>query len=179
MKYIALGVVTKPFGVRGDVRVKPYNLDTTWFEGAEGVWLNRANQPEPEYFRVVNSRRHKDVFVLSLEGVRDRDGAEALRGREAVAPEDQLEPLDDGEFFWYQLVGLEVETEGGEKLGRVARMEETSAKRGGADLFVIESESGEIMLPATEQAIKTIDLESKKITVGKIPGLTAERNGDK
>ena len=164
MKYIALGMVAKAFGLKGEVRLKPYNPRTTWFESAEGVWL-QAPGGEPEYRRILLARWHKDSLVLAFEGVRDRDGAEALQGLEAVAPEDRLEPLDEGEFYWHQLVGLMVETTGGERVGAVVRLEETAPGLGGNDVLVVAGAAGEVLVPFGGDAVASVDVAGGKIVV--------------
>ena len=164
MGFIALGTITRPFGVRGEVRLRPYNPYTAWFEKAGGVWLRPHPEAEPRYYRVLRSRRHKDFILLALEGIRDRNQAEELRGWEAVVPEEELLPeLEEGEYYWFQLVGLEAETIGGKRLGRVVRMEETAPRLGGNDVFVIQGEEGELMIPATEEMVKKVNLEEGKL----------------
>ncbi len=171
--YVPLGKVGRPFGVRGDLRVTPLNRLTTWFDSAEGVWIREEDGgPEPEYFKVLAARRHKNQIVLALEGIRDRNAAESLRGREVVAPEEALEPLEEGEYYWYQLIGLAVETDSGRSLGEVIRMEETAPELGGADLFVVAGTEGEILIPVAESSVAAIDLEARKLVVYEVPGLT-------
>ena len=163
--YIPLGVVARPFGIRGEIKVKPYNRLTTWFDRAETVWLRARPEDEPSPYRVLNTRRHQDFIVLTLDRVRDRNGADALKGAEAVAPEDQLEPLAADEFYWYQLIGLKAETESGEALGEVVRIEETSPELDGNDVLVAFGETGEVDIPATTDAIVRVDLAGGRIIV--------------
>jgi 16S rRNA processing protein RimM len=156
---IVLGVVGKAFGIRGEVRVRPHNPRSTWFDTAEGVRLRSGAEEEPEYYRILRRRRHKEFVVLALEGVKDRDSAEALRGFEAVAAEDELEPLAADEFYWFQLVGLRVMDGAGREIGRVVRIEETDPELDGNDVFVVRSEAGEVLVPATRDAVAEIDVK--------------------
>jgi 16S rRNA processing protein RimM len=171
-KYIPLGVVARAFGIKGEIRIRPHNPRTTWFDESEGVWLRKDPSREPGYYRIMKSRRHKDQIVLALEGIRDRNQAEELRGLEAVAPEDRLEPLEEGEYYWYRLIGLSMETVGGRRLGEVIRMEETSPDSDGNDVFVVRGEGGELLIPVTEEAVASIDFEKGRIVVNEMPGLT-------
>lgn len=172
MNYLALGVVGRPFGIRGEIRIRPHNPRTAWFDAVVGVWLRREPSDEPDYFPVLKSRRHKDMLVLTLKGVLDRDQADLLKGMEVVAPEDQLDPLEEGEYYWHQLIGMSVENTAGKLLGTVDRIEETDPGLGGNDVFVVAGDGGEIMIPATEEAVSKIDMESGKMVVNIIPGLT-------
>lgn len=174
MKFIALGRVTRPFGIRGEVRVRPYNPDTTWFEKAQGVWLRSDPGREPEYRRLIRSRPHKDCLVLTIEGVCDRDQSEKIRGMEVVAPADQLGPLEEGEYYWHQLIGLKVVTDSGKSLGEVVRMEPTAPHLGGSDNLVVFGDQGEMLIPAAEGVVEEVDLEAGRIIVRSIPGLTGE-----
>jgi 16S rRNA processing protein RimM len=163
--YIPLGVVARPFGIRGEIKVKPYNRLTTWFDRAETVWLRPRPEDEPSPYRVLKTRRHQDFIVLTLDGVRDRDGADALKGHEAVTPEDKLEPLAENEFYWYQLIGLKAETEDGTALGEVVRIEETAPELSGNDVLVAFGQNGETQIPATTEAIVKVDLAGGRIRV--------------
>lgn len=165
MGFIPLGVIGRPFGIRGEVRLKPHNRTTTWFDRAEGIWVRSGEEETPRFLRSLGCRWHKDFLLLSLAGIRNRDHAEELRGLEVVAPEEELEPLEEGEFYWYRLIGLRVQTRQGKVIGEVVRMEETAPKLGGTDLFVVSGESGEILIPALEGLIEEIDLGSGTIVV--------------
>lgn len=165
MKRIPLGVVARPFGIKGELKLKPYNPRTTWFDRAEGVWLSPGPDQEPAYFKIHRTRRHKQFILLELEGISDRNRAEALRGFEAVVAEDELEPLEEGEFYWWQLIGLAVEDGEGRPLGEVIRLEETAPELGGNDNLVVWGEEGELMIPAVEPVVKQVDLAAGKIIV--------------
>ena len=172
MKFIPLGVVGRPFGVRGEIRIKPHNPRTSWFDNAAGVWIGPESSQAPEHHRIVKRRRHKEYIILALEGICDRDRAEELRGMQAAAPEDRLEPLDPDEYYWHQLIGLRVLTTEGELLGEVVRMEETRPEIDGNDVFVISTGQGELMLPATAEVVSEVDLAKGRILVNVVPGLT-------
>ena len=165
VNFIPLGVVARPFGIRGEIKVKPYNRLTTWFDRAETVWLRARPEDEPSPYRVLNTRRHQEFIVLTLDGVRDRDGADALKGAEAVAPEDSLEPLEENEYYWTQLIGLKAETEDGAAVGEVVRIEETAPELDGNDVLVVFGERGETQIPASTEAIVKVDLAGGRIVV--------------
>ena len=105
---------------------------------------------------------------LKLEGIGDRDAAQALRGRWVLGDEAALEPLPNGEFYWYQLVGCRVETEDGALVGTVRELWET----GGHDVLVIRTEDGrQVLVPTAKELVPLIDLEAKRLVVAGIPGL--------
>lgn len=164
-RYISLGTVARAFGIRGEIKIKPHNRQTTWFDRAEAVWLRSRPEDEPVRHQVLKSRRHQDFIVLVLAGITDRNQSEAMRGMEVLAPEDQLEPLGENEFFWYQLVGLTVVDEAGARLGEVVRIEETAPELDGSDVIVAFGEEGEVAIPATTDAVAEVDLSAGRLVV--------------
>ena len=116
----------------------------------------------------VERARLRDAFVLlKLEGIADRNAAEALRGRDVeVAASDALR-LPRGQFYWHQVIGLRVESTSGEALGTVADILETGAN----DVYIVHGERGEILLPAIKDVIKRIDPQAGRMLVELVPGL--------
>lgn len=165
MKFISLGVVARPFGIRGELRIKPHNPYTTWFDQAAGVWLRKVPAAGPQYYKLKRQRRHQEFFLVTLEGVPDRTAAEALRGHELVAPEDELETLSADEFYWHELVGLQAVSGEGEARGEVIRIEETAPELGGNDLLVVWGEQGEFLVPFCAAAVQEVDRKSGKIVI--------------
>ena len=105
---------------------------------------------------------------LALEGVSDREAAFQLRGLLVLARSEQLAPLPEGEFYWYQLVGCTVVGRDGGEIGTVVEIWETGAH----DVMVVRGPGGERHLLSTaRELMPEIDLESRRIVVEVIPGL--------
>jgi 16S rRNA processing protein RimM len=103
---------------------------------------------------------------VALEGVEDRDAAEALRGCRVLIEAADLEALPAGEYYGYQIVGCRIEGQDGEPVGTVREIWET----GGPDLLVVEGEGGrEHLLPAT--LLREVDIEGRRAVVELTPGL--------
>ncbi len=103
---------------------------------------------------------------VALEGVEDRDAAEALRGRRVLVEAAELEALPAGEYYGYQLVGCRIEGQDGALVGTVREIWET----GGPDLLVVEGEGGrEHLLPAA--LLREVDVEGRRAVVELVPGL--------
>jgi 16S rRNA processing protein RimM len=105
--------------------------------------------------------------VLSLEGVEDRDAADALRGWLVQVPEQEAWKLPKGQYYWHQIVGLDVVTTDGRKLGTVAEILETGAN----DVYIIKREDGELLLPAIKDVVKKISPERGEMVVELLPGM--------
>lgn len=105
---------------------------------------------------------------LRLDGVTDREEARALEGLWVLGEAAELEPLPEGEWYWYEIVGCRVEGHDGTAIGSVREIWETGAH----DVLVVEGEDGRIrLLPAAEALLKEVDIRERRIVVEVIPGL--------
>ena len=122
---VPVGTVGRAHGVRGQVRIRSdmdppeaLLLHGTWLVEHSGGWRPVA---------VRSARPHGNVLVAHLEGVEDRDAAAELAGTRIGLPRGALPTLDDGQYYWVDLIGLEVLDEGGESIGVLRKMIETGA----------------------------------------------------
>lgn len=167
---IAIGRVVGAYGLHGGLRVRwlgdgPGNL----LRAPEVALAAAPDQEEAPVHRVAKAEPGRPGEVrMSLAGIDDRNAAEAQKGRFVQVDTAHLEPLAEGELYWFQLVGCRVEDQEGHEVGTVRELWETGAH----DLLVIESEDGRTRLvPATEALLKEVDLEERRIVVDAIPGL--------
>jgi 16S rRNA processing protein RimM len=116
---------------------------------------------------VDRARLHQGVIILKLEGCDTRNDAEALRNQWLQVPIQEALPLEEGEFFHYQLIGLQVETAAGEVLGDLHEILQTGAN----DVWVVRGPAGELLLPDIPDVILDIDPEAGRIVVQIPPGL--------
>jgi 16S rRNA processing protein RimM len=131
-------------------------------EGAQ-VWLDGAP------FTVRRRRWHGREMILALEGIEDRDTAEAQRGKELQVPSPKK--LDQDVFYQHDIVGLRAVTTEGEILGRIADVLST----GSNDVYVVQGDRGELLLPALEDVVREIDVESGRMVVQLLEGLEFTR----
>jgi len=111
-------------------------------------------------------QRGKKCFI-ELEGIDTVDAANLLKGQYLYLPRDIMAEPEDGEYYWHDIIGLAVITIDGEELGRVTSILPT----GGNDVYVCEGIRGEILLPAIEDVIKSIDIRRGVIIVEMLEGL--------
>ena len=162
-RYLVVGRIVAPWGVRGEVKV---TLETDFperFEQLERVYLGE----KATSFVLERSRLHKGHALLKLGGCDDRDAAEKLRGQLVQIPIEEAMPLGEDEYYVYQIVGLDVWTTEGEHLGRVSEVLFTGAN----DVYVVRGEKGEILIPAVEDVVLEIDLAGGRLTVELMEGL--------
>lgn len=155
---MVLGKIVSVHGVRGAVKV--YS-DTDPIDNILDYpdWILRRGN-EIQRVSVVSARVQGRILVVQLKGLTDRDQALAMAGFEICVPQSELPELDSGEFYWYQLEGLQVVTLEGQLLGRIDHMLETGAN----DVMVVKPCTGSIdqrerLLPyLPDLYIKDIDL---------------------
>jgi 16S rRNA processing protein RimM len=122
---------------------------------------------EARAVQVEQVRLHQGVAILKLTGCDSRNDAETLRGHWLQVPIEQAIPLEEDEYYLFQLVGLEVRTAEGEVLGELAEVLQTGAN----DVYVVRGPAGELLLPDIPQVIQEIDLEAGRMLVQLAPGL--------
>jgi 16S rRNA processing protein RimM len=162
--YVAVGRVSTAWGVNGVVKIIP--LVDTRERLAPGRSVTVAGQRRT----IENSRWQKGLAYLKLSGIDDREAAFALREQLLAIPESELEPLGEGQYYRFQLVGLAVETTAGAALGSVTDVLSTGAN----DVYVVRGERGEILVPATDDIVKEIDLARGRMVIEEVPGLTPD-----
>lgn len=151
---IRVGVIINTFGVKGEVKIYP---DIDYFDELERVFIK-----DKEY-KIEKLRDQKGIIIAKFEGIDDINQIESLKNEEVmIAIEDRPE-LPEGKHYVGDLLGLEVITEDGQVLGTLDNIYNTGAN----DIY----EVGEILLPATDEVIKQIDMENKKIIVHLLKGL--------
>lgn len=168
--FLLLGRIIRPHGVRGELRLSVLTDFPERIAGLERVYVGsdpyRDDDATP--YAVEAVRRHREALLVSLEGIRDRDAADLLRGKLLMVALDDAVPLDDDEYYLYQTLGMAVVTTEGEALGTVREILETGAN----DVLVIRGGlRGEVLLPDTDEVVVDFDLETRTITVNLLPGL--------
>jgi 16S rRNA processing protein RimM len=163
-RFIAVGQVIKPHGVRGEVAVEMLTDFPGRFSLLERVYLNEDN-PRPVPLEGV--RFHKGRVLLKLGGYDDRTAVERLRGEMILVPIDEAMPLEPDQYYQDDLIGLEVWTTDEEYLGDVVEILETGAN----EVFIVQSDQGEILLPAIADVVRWIDLEENRMVVELMEGL--------
>jgi len=162
---VLVGHVSGAYGIKGWVRIRRYSADADALLHAKTWWLDR---PELHDVDVMQAKVHGDEVVAQLMGVADRNVAEALKGAAVQVRRSHFPPLADGEFYWVDLIGLDVENLAGERLGKVADMMDNGAHpilRVRAETAEPDAKPREWLIPFVEQYVQTVDQAGKRITV--------------
>ena len=153
---IVIGEVTKPQGIRGEVKVRPLLDDAAAFRALRRVYIGGAE------YKVLSARADAQAAYLALSGVADRNAAELLRGKEVLAARQDLPALEEGRYYIVDIVGCTVCSEEGEELGAIADVLPAHT-----DVYVLRSGEKEYMFPAADGVVTEVDAEGGRITVSK------------
>ena len=164
---VTVGLIATVHGIRGELAVVP-ETDDPGRLAAGSVVLLETPRGELGERRILASRAHKDRLLVQLEGVPDRNAAEALRGGRLCIREADLAPLPAGRVWRHDLPGMAVVTEEGEPVGEVRGLIDTG---GGNQVLVVRGDRGEVLLPFAEVVVRAIDRDARRITVRLLDGL--------
>jgi 16S rRNA processing protein RimM len=159
-----IGVIVGAHGVRGEVRVMPETDNPDRFAQLKEVYLS-PERGEGRMTKIVSARTHagKGQVLLTLEGVTDRDVAQAMRGTALLIREADLLPLPEGRYYEFQILGLQVVTEEGRELGPVTEIIRTGAN----DVY----ETPLALIPVVDAVIRQVDLEGGRLVIRWMDGL--------
>jgi len=160
---IVLGRVVAPYGVRGWLRIHPFGDDPIAWRQMPRWWLGTEAEGTRGWheYEVGGLRAQGAGWVAKLVGVDDRSAAERMDGWYIAAPREALPGTADNEFYWADLVGLAVENEQGESLGKVDSLIETGAHQ----VLVVKEGDAERLLPFIETVVKNVDVAAGRIRV--------------
>ena len=166
-KYLEIGQIVNTFGIKGMVKVKPFTENTKKrYDNLKKVYIKNKN--ERKEYEIEEVKYHKEMVLIKFKGIETPEDANLLRESYLMVSRADEEPLEEGTYYIVAMIGLEVETEEGEKLGNLVDIFNT----GSNDIYVVKNELGkQILLPAIKDVIKKIDMEKRKMTVHLIPGL--------
>lgn len=169
--FLTLGRVLKPHGVGGQLKCACYSEDLDDFLNLEQLWLAHGEaKPTPFVVRKAREQASLDgVVLVHLEGLTNRDMAEAWREADILVKPEDLPEAEEDEVYIEDLLGAEMSLENGAALGVFDHILESGAEY---DIWVIRTpEKGEILFPALPEFLKEIDAEAMRIVIDPPVGL--------
>ena len=160
-----IGIIVKPQGIKGEVKVKPVSPDPDRFYDLEkvNIGLKKIQTYSIENIRISNS-----FVFLKLAQIDSRNDAELLRGKEILISEDQLIDLDEGEYFVHDLIGCQIISEDGLIIGEIDDIIQSSSN----DIYLVKNRKGhEYLIPAIADVIQKVDIQAKQVTIHVLDGL--------
>jgi 16S rRNA processing protein RimM len=166
MDLFAVGEIVKTRGLRGCLKILCYVETKNIFAELKFVYIEQSSGQKNRFDLKKIDLSGKILFV-ELEGIPDAESAQALVGCKVFLPEDLLEKLPEGEYYWRDIIGLEVYNEDDKYIGKI----ESVFPTGSNDVYVCKGEEREILLPAIADVILKIDVNRRVMTVRLLEGL--------
>lgn len=161
---VVIGQAGRPFGIRGEIKIKPFT------ESPEAFKRSRVLYFDDTPLNVVRTRIHKGAVLALVEGIGTPEEASALQGCLVRTDPKNLPPKDEDEFYWFELVDMEVTTTDGRYLGRIVEVIPTGAN----DVIIVQGPYGEVLLPMIDDVVKEIDEGLRKMIVDPLEGLVPD-----
>ncbi len=171
-RFLVVGHLNKPHGTKGELFV--WSL-TDYPESvyAPGLSVLVADETgdEPDdaigSLRITAVRDFRNGFLVCFHGVSDRNRAEELRGRYLLKPLAEVAPLAEGELFYHQLLGMEVLTKDGRRLGEIVEVYELRP----APMLEVRGPDGDVMIPFLSHIVVEVDAEAGRMVIDPPEGL--------
>ncbi|MDR9795407.1 MULTISPECIES: ribosome maturation factor RimM [unclassified Aeribacillus] len=167
-KWFQVGKIVNTHGIRGEVRV----VSVTDFPDERYKRGNRLyifqKDKEPVEVIVKSHRIHKNFDLLSFEGYDSINEVEPFKGSDIKVPESQLGSLDEGEYYFHEIIGCSVYTEDGDELGIINEI----LTPGANDVWVVKQKGKkDLLIPYIEDVVKHIDVKEKRVIIFPMEGL--------
>lgn len=167
-KFFNVGKIVNTQGLRGEVRViSSTDFPEERYQKGSTLFIDLDSKQMIEVI-VSSHRLHKNFHLLTFEGYNNINDVEKFKGKQLKIAEGQLSDLANDEFYYHEIIGCEVFTEEGTKLGEIKEI----LSPGANDVWVVKR-TGEkdLLLPYIEPVVKEVDVSSKKVTVHLMEGL--------
>jgi 16S rRNA processing protein RimM len=168
-----IGKVVKPHGIKGKMKVEYFGDDLRRFVSYREIFIE-DEKGRLESYEILEASPHPPRLILRLKGVEKIEQAQPLIGKTIFVEKEALPDLEDGEYYWADLLGMKVETREGKRIGKVKEIFSTRAH----DVYVVEGKRGEISLPAIGEVILDVDLGTRVMKVARIEGLWEDADED-
>jgi 16S rRNA processing protein RimM len=164
--YFRVGVITSPHGVRGEVKVYPTTDDMTRFSDLKEVLM--VGPRSEQLLHVEQVKYFKNMVIVKFKEFNSMNEAELLRQRDLYVDRAHAVPLEEGEYFIADLIGMSVVTDEEQALGKLVDVLQTGAN----DVYVVQMDNGkEVLLPVIDECILDIDMDKREIRVHLMKGL--------
>jgi 16S rRNA processing protein RimM len=155
---LTIGRIVSPHGIRGEFRMYIYTHFPERIPELPYIFIGESDEPR----KLSRARQKDNTMIMRVEGITSREQADELRGQIIQVDRENAAPLEEGEYYHFEIIGLTAVTESGETLGKIADIIETGAN----DVYVIKDDEGnETLIPALYDSVPEIDLEAGKMVV--------------
>ncbi len=163
--HFRVGVIAGTHGIRGEVKVYPTTEDPARFRWLKETILDTGG--EKKTLTVASARFSNKFVILKFEGLDSINDVEPYKGMDLLVTREHAIPLEEGEYYIADIIGAEVVTDDGREFGRLKDVLQTGAN----DVYIVEHEGREVLLPVIPDCVLNRDLEKKLVTVHILDGL--------
>lgn len=163
--YFRVGVIANTHGIRGEVKVFPTTDDPKRFQGMKEIILDTGTQKRT--LAISSVRFFKNLVILKFQGIDNINDVEPYKGMDLLVTRENAVPLEEGEYYIADILGASVVTEDGADFGILKDVLTTGAN----DVYVVDHEGREVLLPVIPDCVLSRDLEKKVVTVHVMKGL--------
>jgi 16S rRNA processing protein RimM len=156
---IDLGAVRGAYGVKGWARIEPYDRQADVLRKTVAWWICRDSQRHPVEIEAI--KQHGALILAKWRGFEVPEAVDRIRGATVAVPRSLFPALAAGEYYWVDLIGLDVVNREHRVLGRVAAM----ASNGAQDLLQVEGGCGVLLVPMVPAYVDEVDLASRRVRV--------------
>ena len=167
MDFYNVGKIVNTHGIRGDVRVMPTtDFVAERFAKGQDLYLQQAG--EPLKLIVESARQHKGFILVKFVGYDNINDVQDFRDHELMVSGKDQQPLEDGQYYYHQIIGLSVKTVDGEELGTIKEI----LSPGANDVWVVQRDGKkDLLLPVIDDVVKDVELDAGEVTVELMEGL--------
>jgi len=161
-EFLGVGKLRKPFGLKGEMKFESFIDNLEVFSPGKEIFLGKSHSGR----RIKSFRESGNSLLIHLEGINNPEDARILSNQVLFIPADHLPKLEEGNYYYRQLIGMMVEDVEGNHLGEIVEIIETGAN----DVYVIfnKHEGREILIPAIQSVVQKIDIESNLMVVNQL-----------
>lgn len=167
-KMFNVGKIVNTHGIKGEVKViKITDFEERFEPGSQVYWVSQDNR-EVIPLTIDGYRKHKNFHLLHFEGHPSINDVERYKGGMLKITEDQLTPLEEGEFYYHEIIGLTVVTLSGDEVGRIKEI----LSPGANDVWVVQRKGKkDVLIPYIDDVVNEVDVKEGKVVIEPMEGL--------
>ncbi|MCM3652667.1 ribosome maturation factor RimM [Metabacillus litoralis] len=168
-KWFNVGKIVNTHGIRGEVRVisKTDFAEERYVPG-NTLYIFKEEADNPIKVVIDSHRVHKNFDLLTFEGMPSIQEVEQFKGALLKVDENQLSELDEGEYYFHEIIGCKMYTDQGEEIGTIREILATGAN----DVWVVKRKEGkDLLIPYIEEIVTEINIDEKKVIITPMEGL--------
>lgn len=172
-EWFTVGKIVNTHGIDGEVRViSETDFPEERFSENEKLYVGFDLNTQPEIVFVESHRKHKQFDLVRFKHFNNINDVKRFKGTNIYIRKDQLHELDEGAFYYHEIMGCDVYTEEGAHLGKIKEV----LSPGANDVWVVKTKGKDLLLPYIEPVVKKVDINNKKVIVHLLDGLMDDEN---